>query len=341
MGKSEGLGGAGRALPGSAPRSRPGLPELSVIIASYNARQTIEKCLDSLRLQKSSRTFETILVDSSTDGTADLVRQRYPEVRLITSRSRLFCGSARNVGLKVAQAPIIAFLDADCFVEPGWVDAVLAAQSPPHYLVSGVVLNGTPERPVAWAYYFCEFSHWLPGGASREIREAAGCCLSFQREAYEAYGPFIEGTYSSDTAFHWRTWRDGHKVYLDPAIRVFHRTQYTVREYLSHVAYHRRCYARVKRRETGLGLLARLAHVMLTPALPFLLVAAIGTRVISSRRFIREFLGSLPLLFAGLCARAGGEFLGFLICGPETPQDQYTNLPNLTYPTDWNPKEFH
>lgn len=319
MGKSEGLAEAGPAMPGAPLTAQPGSPELSIIIASYNARGTIEMCLDSLRLQESSRTFETILVDSSTDGTADLVRQRYPEVRLITSSSRLFCGSARNVGLKAAQAPIIAFLDADCFVERGWVDAVLAAQNPPHYLVSGVVLNGTPNRPVAWAYYFCEFSHWLPGGATRETREAAGCCLSFQREAYEAYGPFIQETYSSDTAFQWRTWQDGHKVHLDPAIRVFHRTLYTVWEYLSHVVFHRRCYARVKLKETGLGMAGRLAHVMLTPALPFLLLMAIGTRVIISRRFFHEFLGCLPLLFAGLCARACGEFLGFLISVPEGP----------------------
>ena len=223
MGRSEGFGGPGQAAPGSS-RWRPGCPDLSVIIASYNARWSIAACLDSLRLQKTSRTFETILVDSSTDGTADLVRQSYPEVQLITSTSRLFCGDARNVGLKVAKAGIIAFLDADCFVESGWVDAVFAAQEPPHPRLR-VILNGAPVRPVDWAYYFCEFSHWLPGGAIREIHEAAGCCLSFQREAYEAYGPFIEGTYSSDTAFHWRARRDGQKVYLDLAIRVFHRTR--------------------------------------------------------------------------------------------------------------------
>jgi len=291
--------------------------ELSVIIASYNARRTIAMCLDSLRLQKTSRTFETILVDSSTDGTAEMVRQRYPEVRLITSASRLFCGSARNVALKVAQAPIIAFLDADCFVEPGWVDAVLAAQSPPHYLVSGVVLNGSPDNQVAWAYYFCEFSHWLPARASREIHEAPGCCLSFQRPAYEAYGPFLEGTYSSDTAFHWRTRRNGHKVHLNPAIRVFHQTRYNIRDYLNHVAYHRRCYARVKLRESGLGLALRLAHVLLALLLPFLLLMVIGIRVIISRRFFREFLSCLPLLFAGLCARAYGEFFGFLTSAQE------------------------
>ena len=80
-------------------------------------------------------------MDSSTDGTGDLVRQGYPEVRLITSTCpALLRVDARNLGLKIARAPIIAFLDADCFVEPGWVDAVLGAQRPPH-------LPGLRRRP--------------------------------------------------------------------------------------------------------------------------------------------------------------------------------------------------
>ena len=68
-----------------------------------------------------------------------------------------------------------------------------------------------------------------------------------------------------------------------------------------------------------MGIVARLAQVLLTPAVPFLLLAAIGTRVFISRRFFREFLGCLPLLFTGLCARAWGEFLGFLTSSPEKP----------------------
>ena len=179
---------------------------------------------------------------------------------------------------KSAQAEIIAFLDADCFVEHGWVDAILEAHRTPHLLVSSAILNGTPDRPVDWAYYFIEFSHWLPGGAVREIREAAGCCSSLKREAYEAYGPFLEGTYSSDTAFHRRAWRDAPRVIWTLPSASFIGRGYNIRDYLSHVAYHRRFYARVKVRQTGWGP-ARLAQVVLTPALPFLVLAAIGARV--------------------------------------------------------------
>ena len=64
-------------------------PQLSVIIASYNARDTVAACLDSLRCQETSIPFEVLLVDSSTDGTAEVVRHHYAEVRLITSPQRL------------------------------------------------------------------------------------------------------------------------------------------------------------------------------------------------------------------------------------------------------------
>ncbi len=85
-----------RRAPGDKrPRTEPdasegsGQPALSVIITSWNAGRTIRACLDSLRAQETAASLETILVDSSTDGTADLVRRDYPEVRVITFPSRL------------------------------------------------------------------------------------------------------------------------------------------------------------------------------------------------------------------------------------------------------------
>ena len=181
--------------------SRPGEPELSVVITSFNAVATIADCLGSLRAQETGRQFEVVLVDSSTDGTADLVRARHPEVRLIESRRRLHCGEARNRALEVVRAGVIAFLDADCLVDPDWVDAVLETHRSAELLVGGAVDNACPSNLVGWAYYFCEYNLWLPSRRRRRIPEMAGCCLSIKRAAYDLYGPFVEGTYSSDTAF--------------------------------------------------------------------------------------------------------------------------------------------
>lgn len=92
-------------------------PELSVIITSYNARETVARCVESIRQQRTARNFEIILVDSSSDDTARMVRDHYPEVRLISSRFRLYCGDARNIGMAASRADLIAFLDADCYMD--------------------------------------------------------------------------------------------------------------------------------------------------------------------------------------------------------------------------------
>ncbi len=295
---------------------------LSVVIACYNGRRTIERCLASLRNQETSAPFETIVVDSSTDGTADLVRSWHPEVRLIRRSSRLFCGDARNLGLQEAQGEIIAFLDADCYVERHWVESVLRAHARPHLLIGGIVENSPDEGLVGWAYYFSEFSLWLPGQADGEIREVAGCALSFKRRAYDAYGPFPAGTYSSDTAFQWRARDEGHKPYLDTTIRVFHASLYSAGSYLRHIVHHRRCFARLKVWERQLGSAARLAHTMLTLVLPLLLLGVLSWRVARSAGLMRRFLTCLPLVCAGLFARAWGEFLGYVAPGLEPWQSE-------------------
>ena len=138
-----------------------------------------------------------------------LLKKRFPSVKLHHFSERKFCGDARNWAISVAQGDIIAFLDADCTVESNWVDEVLKAHHSPYLVIGGVVDNGSPKSLVGWAYYFCEFNLWMPQSLKCERREVAGCCLSMKRGAFERYGPFLEGTYCSDTAFQRKMERGG------------------------------------------------------------------------------------------------------------------------------------
>jgi len=288
------------------------VPRLSVVITSYNARETIAACLASLHRQTSEHAFEIVLVDSSTDGTAALVEERFPEVRLIRSTRRLHCGDARNRALTAARAGVIAFLDADCTVESHWVDRVLRAHRPDVLLAGGVIDNAERRSLVGWAYYFCEYSLWLPARSARRMREMAGCCLSLKRAAYERYGPFIEGTYSSDTAFQWKASREGVRVLFTPEIRVFHRGPTNFRRFLAHTYIHRQAYARVRAREKELGALRRAADVAILPITPLLLMGATLVRLRRWPGYFFYWLLCAPLLFSGYCARSAGEFSGYL-----------------------------
>jgi GT2 family glycosyltransferase len=290
--------------------------ELSIVIASYNARSTIAACLSSLAAQTTTAAHEVVVVDSSTDGTDALVARQFPEVRLIHENRRLYPGDARNLGIAKSRGRIIAFMDADCTVAPDWADKLLAVHRAGHDLVASAVDNGSRGSAIAWTYYLCEFNLWLPARGPRTIPEAAGCCLSFAREIFDRYGPFVEGTYCSDTVFHWKLQADGHAVHFAPEMCVAHHHSDTLGSMLRHVFGHRRAFARVSCRSRRLSRLQRLACLLFEPLTPPLLMGAVGLRLRRCPRYLPVFAAVSPLLFLAFAARALGESAGYLRPGP-------------------------
>src|SRR5262245_8869166 len=80
--------------------------DASVIVLSYNSQKTIRASLNSLAAQKTSVRFEVIVVDSSSDATATIVKEQYPWVRLVRLAQRALPGETRNVGVEHARGTI-------------------------------------------------------------------------------------------------------------------------------------------------------------------------------------------------------------------------------------------
>lgn len=88
--------------------------DLSIIIVSYNGKQHLLKCLDSIFKFTSGINFEVIVVDNaSQDGSADLVRKDFPQVKLYGLQNNLGFGKANNLGFKAASGEYILFLNDD------------------------------------------------------------------------------------------------------------------------------------------------------------------------------------------------------------------------------------
>lgn len=217
----------------------------------------------------------------------------------------------RNLGAGEARGEILALLDADCTVAPDWIEQVVRSHALPYVVIGGVVENANPASYVGWAYYFTEFSHWLPGMQAGLVDEVPGCSMTIKRSAFDCYGPFLSGGYCSDTQFLWRLAADGTRPYLDPAIRVAHLNPARLIAMLQHELQHGRDFARLRGREqlTHATAILRAAFALFLPPLLFLRAAQ---RVGRRSRYRFRFLVTAPLTFAAMVAWSWGEFRGYL-----------------------------
>ncbi len=286
--------------------------QLSVIIASYNSRSTIERCLESLRGQKTHASFETIVVDSSTDETASIVEEMFPEVALYKFSERKYCGDARNLAISVAKGEIIAFIDADCVVNPGWVDEVLKAHQSADLAIGGAIANVEPSNLAGWAGYFCEFSQWMPKTPETFLDDVAGASMSYKRRVFEEHGGFIGGTYCSDTHFHWRLAGNGHRIRFVPSILVYHHSIDDFRRLMRHEYHHGRSFARVRILGRRFTRLRRSIHVAFCFLIPVKLFVEIGMRNLRNRVYASAFLKSVPFLVPCLASWSVGECAGYI-----------------------------
>jgi glycosyltransferase involved in cell wall biosynthesis len=104
------------------------LPDISVVLATYNRAAQLPRAIASVLAQDGPR-FELIVVDdASTDGTrAYLKTLTDPRVRVIAAPHNLGPAGARNLGLEAARADIVAFLDSDDAYRAGRLALPLAS----------------------------------------------------------------------------------------------------------------------------------------------------------------------------------------------------------------------
>ena len=89
-------------------------PVVSVVMAAYNSEASIKQSIDSVIAQTYNSWELIIVVDPSSDSTADIVRGYSDKrIRLIENKERLGISHSRNLGVKEAKGDWIAFIDSD------------------------------------------------------------------------------------------------------------------------------------------------------------------------------------------------------------------------------------
>jgi GT2 family glycosyltransferase len=104
--------------------------ELSVIIVNYNAREHLENCLESLFENTRLRPIEVWVVDNaSSDGSVEMLKERFPQVQVIESNENLGFGAANNEAMRRAKGRYKLLLNNDTIVHPDAIDTMVRIMS--------------------------------------------------------------------------------------------------------------------------------------------------------------------------------------------------------------------
>ncbi|MGH2684650.1 MAG: glycosyltransferase, partial [Actinomycetota bacterium] len=198
-------------------------PVLSAIMISRDDEATIERSVRAVVEQEVGDPFEVIVVASGTDRTAEIVRRRFPGVRVISLPRGALPGAARNAGVRIARGDYLSFPGSHVELLPGSLEARVSAHERGFPMVTGSIINGTGTRS-GWASYFLDHSAALPGRPSGELRAPPSHC-SYARDFLLEVGGFPEDMRTGeDTVVNETLFARGYRAYRSRDIRLIHRS---------------------------------------------------------------------------------------------------------------------
>jgi GT2 family glycosyltransferase len=219
--------------------------DISFIIVNWNTRDLLQDCLDSIIKTAEPLTYEIIVVDNaSTDGSAGMLAEKYPQARMIANRENRGFGAANNQGFAVMKGKYALLINTDAVLTNGAARKLwaFAEATPGAAIVCGQLLNadGSKQNSVAafptWLtlavntslleYLFPvkypgkRYEHTVP----LEVDSAIGACMLIRKKALDDVAFFDERYFfffeETDLAYAMKS--AGWRIYQVPDALIYH-----------------------------------------------------------------------------------------------------------------------
>ncbi len=225
--------------------------KLSVIIVNYNVKHFLEQCLHAVQKASKNIGVEIFVVDNnSVDGSAQLVREKFPSVQLIENKQNVGFSKANNQAIKKASGKYILLLNPDTVVEEDTFQKVIAFMDE-HPFAGGLGVkmidgkgNFLPESkrglPTPWVAFSKIFGlsklfpkskkfgkyhlSYLDENEIHEVDVLAGAFMLLRKAALEKVGLLDETffMYGEDIDLSYRITEGGFKNYYFPETTIIH-----------------------------------------------------------------------------------------------------------------------
>lgn len=223
---------------------------LSVIVVSWNTRETLRDCLLAVRWHLPEASRELIVVDNASgDGSPEMVAQQFQNVRLLRNTENLGFGRAANQGMAAAQGRFLLLLNSDAFLTDSSLlglterlerDPTLGLIGPRILLEDGRLQASARRFPSLgrlalselWLHRFLSRAsaaerllgpYWAHD-SEREVDWLVGACLLLKREVFDQTGGFDPGIFMYGEEVEWchRIRGKGWRIVFSPEAQVLH-----------------------------------------------------------------------------------------------------------------------
>ncbi len=225
--------------------------ELSIVIVNYNVKYFLEQCLHSVLKASADITSEVFVVDNnSVDGSAQLIREKFPQIIFIENRENVGFSKANNQAIRLAKGKYILLLNPDTIVEEDTflkvIDFMNQNQEAGGLGVKMIDGKGTflPESkrglPTPWVAFYKMFGisklfpnsekfgkyhlSYLDENETHEVDVLAGAFMLLRKETLDKIGLLDETffMYGEDIDLSYRITLGGYKNYYYPATTIIH-----------------------------------------------------------------------------------------------------------------------
>ncbi|MDA2929597.1 glycosyltransferase family 2 protein [Acidobacteria bacterium AH-259-O06] len=227
------------------------MKKLTVVIANYNSRDYLEKCLESLYQETKKTDYQVVVVDNaSRDSDFSSLENRHSNLHFLLNETNLGFATACNQGIRFLSAEFYLLLNPDCQILDGAIDKSLKfLEAHPEVGIVGCRVNNpdgslqlacrrTIPRPSTALYRLLKLSFLFPAskrfgrynltyldeGRTHEVEAVSGSFLMFPNALLDAIGYLDESffLYGEDLDFCYRAFLKGWKVYYYPEAEIIH-----------------------------------------------------------------------------------------------------------------------
>jgi GT2 family glycosyltransferase len=224
--------------------------DVSIIIVSWNTRQILKDCLDSIYDQTQGIEFETIVVDNdSSDGSPEMVSELFPNVILIKNQNNVGFAKGNNQGIELGKGRYILLLNSDTIIlDNAITKSIRYIDRQPEIGIMGcrVVNPDLSLQPTCFQYpsllnlflsmtylykifpknrfFGRERMSWWDRSDARPVDVVTGCYMLIRLEVCEQIGGLDETyfMYGEETDFCYRAKQRGWKVWFAPVANIVH-----------------------------------------------------------------------------------------------------------------------